>query len=79
MVESKNKYGKKFYEDEATLPEDLRPIYRKMVDYYVYSALVRVGFGRAAYKVIADLVMGGWRLSAEPHPDSLFLQDTAPK
>lgn len=55
---------------EARLPNELKPTYRRLVDEYAYLTHMRYGRGYVAYEVIADLVLAGWRPSAEPHPDS---------
>lgn len=55
---------------ESRLPEELRPIYRQLVEQYSFVTQLRYGRGYVAYEVLADLVLAGWRLSAEPHPDS---------
>ena len=60
----------KSQEAENRLPEELRPIYRKLVEQYAFLTKVRYGRGYVAYEVIADLVLAGWRASAEAHPDS---------
>ena len=52
------------------VPEDLRPIYWQLVDEYSFLTHTRYGRGYVAYEVIADLVLAGWRPSAERHPDS---------
>ena len=54
---------------EGRLPEELRPIYRQLVEQYAFSTTVRYGRGYVAYEVIADLILAGWRASAPPHPD----------
>ena len=55
---------------EARLPEDLRPIYRQLVEQYAFLTHTRYGRGYVAYEVIADLILAGWRPSAKAHPDS---------
>ena len=60
----------KSLEAEARLPEELKPIYRRLVDEYAYLTELRYGKGYVAYQVIADLVLAGWRPSADAHPDS---------
>ncbi len=55
---------------ENRLPEELRPIYRQLVEQYAFVTNLRYGHGYVAYDVLADLVLAGWRASAEAHPDS---------
>lgn len=55
---------------ENRLPEKLRPIYRQLVEQYSFVTQLRYGRGYVAYEVLADLVLAGWRPSAEPHKDS---------
>jgi hypothetical protein len=57
-------------EAESRLPDDLKPVYRRMVKEYAYLTELRYGRGYVAYQVLADLVLAGWRPSAEAHPDS---------
>jgi hypothetical protein len=56
----------KFKESEASLPDELRAIYRRLVEEYEYLTTVHYGRGYVAYKVLADLVLAGWRPSADP-------------
>ena len=55
---------------EDRLPEELRPIYKRMVDEYSFLTKTRYGRGYVAYEVIADMILAGWRPSAESHKDS---------
>lgn len=73
MSEEK-KYGPKFYETEATLPDDLKPIYRQLVDDYVFIAACLAKWKWAAYGILAELVLAGWRPSAEASPTCLLLK-----
>jgi len=52
------------------LPEDLRPVYWRMVEEYAFLTQVTYGRGYVAYDILADMVLAGWRPSADPHPDS---------
>jgi len=47
------------------LPEDLRAVYRQLVEEYEYLTSVHYGRGYVAYKVLADLILAGWRPSAQ--------------
>jgi len=53
--------GPKYSAALTSLPEDLQPIYREMVEDYKFYALKRYGKAWVAYDVIADLVRAGWR------------------
>ena len=52
------------------LPESLREIYLRFVEEYEFATFKRFGRGYVAYQVLADLVLAGWRPTAERHPDS---------
>jgi hypothetical protein len=54
-------HGPKYAAAMSSLPEELRPIYRALVEEYKFHALVRYGRAWVAYDVIADLVKSGWR------------------
>lgn len=56
----------------ARLPEDLREVYGRFVSEYEFVTFKRFGRGYVAYEVLADLILAGWRPSADPHPDSPF-------
>ena len=51
----------KFLQARESLPEDLRPIYDRMVEDYSFYALKHYGREWVAYMVIAELVENGWR------------------
>lgn len=53
--------GTKYLQALNSLPEDLRPAYKEMVEDYKFFALKRYGRAWVAYDVIADLVRSGWR------------------
>lgn len=55
---------------ENGLPEELRPVYRRMVQEYEFFTQIRYGRGYVAYEVLGQMVLSGWRPSAEPHADS---------
>jgi hypothetical protein len=55
---------------EARLPEELKSVYRRMVEEYSFLTKIRYGRGYVAYEVIADMVLAGWRPSSKPHKDS---------
>ena len=53
--------GPKYEKALASLPEELRPIYKALVEEYRFHAFARYGTAWVAYDVIADLVRSGWR------------------
>ena len=55
---------------ERTLPEDIRPVYRRMVKEYEFFTHLRYGRGYVTYEVLAQMVLSGWGPSAEPHTSS---------
>ena len=57
-------HGPKYKEALASLPEELRLVYKSMVEDYKFHALQRYGRAWVAYDIIADLVRDGWRASA---------------
>jgi hypothetical protein len=60
-----NKTSPKYLEARESLPEDLRPVYDRLVDEYSFHTEVSYGRGYVAYRVLAALVRDGWR----PPPD----------
>jgi len=67
--------SKKSKDAEAGLPNELRDVYRQMVEQYEFLTSVKYGRGYVAYKVLAEMVLAGWRLSAEAHETSLLGRD----
>jgi len=55
---------------ENALPEELQPTYRRMVQEYEFLTHVRYGRGYVAYEILGQMVLSGWRPSAEPHEAS---------
>jgi hypothetical protein len=53
--------GPKYREALDALPEELKPIYKALVEEYKFHALVRYRKAWVAYDIIADLVRSGWR------------------
>jgi hypothetical protein len=47
------------------LPEELRPVFNQLVDEYEWETVKLYGKGYVAYSVLANLVLAGWRRSAE--------------
>ena len=62
--------SEKFKEAEAILPDDLKPIFRRFVEKYEFLTTTHFGRGYVAYVVLADLVLAGWRPSAQRMPES---------
>lgn len=62
--------SEKSKEVEARLPAELRPIYQQMVQEYEFLTHLKYGRRYAAYDVLAQMVLAGWRSSAEPHSSS---------
>ena len=58
--------GPKYLKALSSLPEELRPIYKEMVEEYKFHALSHYGKAWVAYNVIADLVKSGWRYVPGP-------------
>ena len=61
-------------EAESKLPEELQPVYHQMVEGYKFLTKVHYGKGYVAYEVLAQMVLAGWRPSAEIHETSLLAQ-----
>jgi len=51
----------KFIEARDSLPEELRPIYDRLVEEYAFYTTTKYGQGYVAYSVLAELVRAGWR------------------
>lgn len=62
--------GEKFKKAEDSLPAEMRPVFRRLVQEYEFLTKVQYGRGYVAYEVLAGLIRAGWRPSAEPLPDS---------
>lgn len=60
----------KYQDAEALLPDDLKPVYRQLVEEYEYLTTVNYGRGYVAYRVLAELVLAGWRPSEEKRSKS---------
>ncbi len=54
--EKSEKYQRAF----ESLPEQLRPIFRQMVEEYIFLTHVKYGKGYVAYEVLAEMVRSGW-------------------
>lgn len=57
--------SEKFKEAEATLPDELKPIFGRLVEEYEYLTHLEYGKGYVAYKVLANLILAGWRPTSE--------------
>lgn len=62
--------SEKYKEAEAILPDDLKPIFKRFVEEYEFLTMTHFGRGYVAYMVLADLVLAGWRPSADRMPGS---------
>jgi hypothetical protein len=62
--------SEKYKEAEGILPDDLKPVFKRFVEEYEYLTMSHFGRGYVAYKALADLVLSGWRPSAERMPGS---------
>ena len=65
-----NKNSPKYKEAEAILSESMKPVFRKLTEEYEYLTTLHYGRGYVAYRVLADLVLAGWRPSENPDPAS---------
>jgi len=59
-----------YKEAEAILPDDLKLVFELFVEEYEYLTMTHFGRGYVAHRVLADLVLAGWRPSAERMPGS---------
>ncbi len=60
----------KYKEAEQTVPEPLRSLFAQLVEEYEFLTAMYYGKGYVAYQVLAQLILAGWRPSAELHPNS---------
>lgn len=60
----------KYKEAEAMLPEDMKDVFRRLVREYEYLTTLQFGRGYVAYKVLAELILAGWRPSVPAHETS---------
>ncbi|HKQ56395.1 MAG TPA: hypothetical protein VJY35_00890 [Candidatus Eisenbacteria bacterium] len=58
----------KYLEALESLPEELRPIYHRLVEEYAFHTDVSYGRGYVAYRVLAALVRDGWRPTEDGGP-----------
>lgn len=52
--------SEKYQKALESLPENLRPIFRQMVEEYAFQTHVKYGKGYVAYEVLAEMVRAGW-------------------
>ena len=64
----------KYQETERLLPDDLKPIFKQIVEDYEFSSKSHFGRGYVSYKVLSDMVLMGWRPSAEPRKKEISNQ-----
>ena len=62
--------SQKYREAEAKLPQELPSVYRQMVEQYKFRTHNKYGHGYVACEVPAEIVLAGWRPSADMHPSS---------
>ncbi len=60
-----NKSSAKYLAALNRLPDDLKPIFEQLVDEYAWETTKLYGRGYVAYEVLANLVLAGWRRSAD--------------
>lgn len=53
--------GPNYLKALSSLPEELQPVYKELVEDYKFHALTRSGRAWVSYEIIADLVKAGWR------------------
>jgi hypothetical protein len=53
--------GSQQAEERERLSEELRPVFDQLVEEYKFACLEHYGRELVSYKVLADLVRGGWR------------------
>jgi hypothetical protein len=58
-----NTTSEKYQEARNSLPDELRPMFDSLVEEYYFHSTVHYGKGYVAYKVLAELVKGGWHCS----------------
>jgi hypothetical protein len=63
-----SKASPKYLEARESLPDDLRPVYDRLVAEYSFQTEVLYGQGYVAYRVLAALVRDGWRPAATSTP-----------
>ena len=56
-----NTKSEKYQEARNTLPVELHSVFDSLAEEYYFHSTVHYGKGYVAYKVLAELVKGGWR------------------
>ena len=64
--------SEKSKQTEAKLPNELKSIYRQMVQDYEFQTQVKYGRRYVAYEVLAEMVLAGWHPSAEPQKSAIY-------
>lgn len=54
----------------SSLPESLRPVFDDFVNDYKFCGTKYHGSPFVSYVILAEMVKMGWRLAADPIPDS---------
>ncbi len=52
--------SEKYQKARESLPNELRPIFRQLVEEYAFHTHVKYGGGYVAYEILAELVRAGW-------------------
>jgi hypothetical protein len=60
----------KYREAAGRLSDEQKSVFERLVKEYEYLTALKYGRGYVAYEVLADLVLAGWRPTAEPDPSS---------
>ena len=67
---TKEKMNPKMEKEFESLPNELKPIFKRIVDEYQYHCVLKYGRPFVSYAVLADLVRDGWRPTHDPFIDS---------
>jgi hypothetical protein len=62
--------SRRYKDAELLLPEPLKPVFARLVLEYGFLTSISYGKGYVNYRVLAELVLAGWRPSAESDPHS---------
>ncbi|MFC1882219.1 hypothetical protein ACFL2S_12070 [Thermodesulfobacteriota bacterium] len=66
----KEKMNPKMEKEIESLPDELKPIFKRIVDEYQYHCVLRYGRAFVSYAVLADLVRDGWKPIHDKFVDS---------
>jgi hypothetical protein len=62
--------SQKYRDAEQLVPDPLKPIFARLVSEYEFLTSVHYGRGYVAYRVLAELVLAGWRPTGVGDPRS---------